>query len=311
MSGDLYTAYKNTAYLQQVRNNIWWNSWFLNQSFFPVIGEGECPGGSTIPFLIDYSTSTNAEQRVIGTPIPNPDTINTVAAYFNKDYYHASSKVAGITKQQLTVNHNGSVVPIDPNMKSMQTASKNLVDLISTTIIADLITQVDSATAFSDASLTRATYGIEAYESAVSGVQTLALFEDGIEYLEDVTYGPIAHEDLVIIMARNQKTNHARLVTGAAYRETNSSSESKSAIDGGTVNRVMSFDDVPFLILPDFTNTTILIVPKSAIKVYVHENLRFVKKDLDEDAEADYALMGVNIIMDNPRCGVKYTSVTA
>jgi hypothetical protein len=311
LTGSQFTVYRNEDYVTEVTNNVFHNSWVLDQRFFDVVGPGESPGGASIDFIIDYSETTNAGTFTVGTPMPDEDTTNSIRAYFNKDYYHASAKTYKILKNQMIVNRNGTNVPINPDQKAIDKASKNLIDVISTTCYADLATQVDSAAAFSDASLTRATYGIAASETAVGGVQTLAHLEDAVEQMEDVTYGPVQHDDILIMMPRNQLTNHSRLVSGAAYRELNASADGSGYIDGGSVSRISTFDGVDIMVVPDMTTTEILVVQKSAIKVFVHMALDVVYKDLKEAADSWYLTMGVNIVNTNPRSGVKYTGVTA
>ena len=310
LPGSQFLAYRNNAYLQMVTNNVFTNSWILDQNMFEVIMPEQCPGGPALYFNIDYSQTTNAASFTIGSPMPDADTTNTVAAYFNKDYFQGSAKTYNILKNQMLVNYNGMTVDIDPDEKAIEDASKNLIDVVSTTAIADLSTQIDSTTAFGDGSLTRADYGIASYESAVGGAQTLLLLEDGIEYLEDVTYGPVPHDDLVILMPRNQLTNHSRLVAGAAYREMNASSQNRAPIDGGSQSLVSSFDGVPIVVVPDMTTTEILIVQKSAVKVFVHMALGVVYKPQAAAEDAWHLTMGVNVVYTNPRSGVKYTGVT-
>jgi hypothetical protein len=313
ITGDQFTVYRNEAYLTKVINNVYHNSWVLDQRFFEIVPPAGCPGGASIDEIIDYAVSTNAATYSIGTPMPTPDSISSVRAYFNKDYYHASSKTYGITRSQQNVNYNGQNVAMEPNAKAMEAAQKNLIDLISTTAYTDLASQVDSTTAYSDASLSRTTYSIASYEASTVGALALADLEDAIEAMEDVTYGVVPRENQVIMMARNQLTNLSRLVTGAQYNEL-VTTQSDTRADAGRTRLTTHFDGVPILVVPDQLTTEILIVDRTKVKVFVHRALEMVtlnEANLKEDANATYLMMGLNLINTDPKRACKLPGVTA
>ncbi len=313
ITGDAFTTYLNEAYLPKAMQTVCWNSWWANpDSPFEVVTGG--PGGPSINELYDYSVSSNAEVYVRGAPMPDPDTLNSVRAYFTKDHFQATGKVYGDVQAQ-AAGANGLNVPINMQTKAIDAVLKNLVDLMSTTFITDLGAQVDSSTALGDSSLTRSTYSLQSYESAVSGVLTLSALEDMIEALQDTTYGvpsPAKAEDLVLLMPRNQFTNLARLQGGATNFSARWDMADKGAkVDAGRMFRQESFEGVDIHVVHDLTTTEIYCVRKDALKIYLHDPITVVPKDVAEYADAWLATAGANLVVDNVRQAGKLTGVTA
>lgn len=305
-----FTTFLDDPRVKLIIENAFWNSWIMNGPF-EVVNPGHAmhQGGSSIKFPIDYAETYNGGTFTIGTPMPDSDETSSVEAYFNKTYHQAAAKVYGIRKSQFGAG--GMTVPFDQNQRAIEKATKNLVDSISTTEIAALSTMVDATTAFSDASLARATYSIASYEDAVSGALAVTDLEDAIEALEDVTYGVVKRENMVILMPRNQLTNLSRLVMGASNRIMNIDSSSSTAVDGGRTMRTQAFDGVEISVVPDMTTTEILIMDKTQVKVHVHDPLGVKEKDVAEYAEQYHLTMGVNIVSYDPKRCAKLTGVTA
>jgi len=311
LTGMQFDAYLNNAYIPRVHSMTFWNSWWLNQPYFEVVQpEGSNPGGAEINGLLDYSETTNAEVYVRGAPIPDPDSTDTIRYYHNKDYFQATAKVYGDQMSQ-TRGFDALNVPITPETKAIDTSVKNLVDLMSTTFLTDLAAQVDSTTAYSDASLSRATYNCASYEvGSVSGL-ALADMEDMLEALQNTTYGIVPNEDLVWVMARNQLTNISRLTSGASNFGLNASSQDMAAIDAGRVMRTIEFEGVPIFVVPNMTNSEMYLLKRSATKIYLHETPKTVLKDPAEWAMQYLSTAGANLVIEDPlRCG-KLTGITA
>jgi hypothetical protein len=313
ITGDAFTTYLNSAYLPKAMQTVFWNSWWANPDSPFEIVTGQ-PGGPDINELYDYGVSTNAEVYVRGAPMPDPDTLNSIRAYFTKDHFQASAKVYGDVQAQ-AAGAGGLNVPISMQTKAIDTCLKNLVDLMSTTFITDLGAQVDSTTALGDGSLTRATYSLASYESAVGGALALSDIEDMIEALQDTTYGvpsPAKAEDLILLMPRNQFTNLARLQGGATNFSARWDMGNPGAkIDAGRMFRQESFEGVDILVVHDLTTTEIYCVRKDSLKIYLHDPIKVIPKDVAEYADAWLATGGANLVVDNVRQAGKLTGVTA
>ena len=314
LTGLQYTEYLNNAYIPRVHAMTFWNNWWLNQPYFEVVQPGSCPGGPDINHLLDYSETTNAEAYVRGAPIPDPDSTSSIRAYHTKDYFQGSAKVYGDQKSQ-TQGSDALNVAISPDQKAINTSVKNMVDLMSTTFLTDLAAQVDSTTAFSDASLSRSTYACASYEVGSVGALALSDLEDMLEALQNTSYGVVPVEDLVFLMARNQLTNLSRLTTGVSYDSTfmnfNTSTQDMGPADAGRVFRTRSFEGVPIMVVPDMTNTEMYLLRRSTTKIYLHTGIETVFKDPAEWADQWLTTAGANLVVEDPlRCG-KLTGITA
>lgn len=168
LTGTQFTTYLNEAYIPRVHSMVFFNSWWMSQPFFSVVQPQECPGGPTINHLLDYSETINAEAYARGAPMPDPDATTSIRAYHNKDYFQGAAKVYGDQISQ-TRGFDAWNVAQTPDGKAIQKSVTNLVDLMATTFLTDLAAQVDSTTAFSDASLSRSTYACASYEAAAGG----------------------------------------------------------------------------------------------------------------------------------------------
>lgn len=313
ISGNLYSSYLNTTYIPKETSTIFWNQWWVNQPFFEIVQPGNplnCPGGSTINIVLDYAVSTNAEVYVQGAPMPVAHTLSDVRAYMNKDYYQEGGKVHGDTMSQLGSGMGN--VPVDPAQKAIQTSILNAMDLASTTMLTDLASFVDATTAYSDASLARATYSIAAYEANAGGALAKSDLTDMVEAVQNTTYGFVPLDDLVWLMPPNQHTNLASLA-GAQYEEYNMNVDAHNMgpVDTGVKFRLMTHEGIPIIQVPDMTTTEIYLVRRSATKFHLHEGIKTVPKDVAEWADYWLTTLGVNLVISDPkRCG-KLTGITA
>ena len=304
---ETFTQYLNEVYVPRAIQNVVWNSWWMNQPHFEIVNGH---GGAEINVLIDASTSTNAEIYSQGAPMPDPDTTTHVRAYFNKDTFQGTAKVYGDTQAQL-LGANATNVPLAAQQKAIDVSLKNMIDLMSTTMIADLALHVDAGNTYSDAALVRATYALASIETGSVGALALTDLEDLLEGLQDVTNGFVDSSDLVWLMPRNQLTNLSRLTTLASNAPFNSDAQNPASIDAGRVMRTKFFEGIPIFVIPDMTTTEIYLVPKSETKIYVHDPIKTVEKDVAEYANAWLSTGGVNLVVQDPRRSGKLTGITA
>ena len=307
------TAYRRQEWLPVAQNVLFRNSWWMNQGLFEIVPQASCPGGSRITWGIDYSSTANGGAFTRGDAMSASDTLVGIAAYQTKDWYQATAKVSGIDKNEMAGS--GSEIAMDLTSKSIEAATKNLVQAQATAFAADLVAMVDNGGNFSDAALTRSTYGLASYEAALSGALTLVAMEDMIEALEDTTYGPISRDDMVILMARNQLTNLSRLSSNLAYNSTfanlTTSTDPTTMIDAGRANRNASFEGVQIQVVPGFSNADIVVVPKFNVKIYMHHDLEITTKDTAEFADMYHLVAGANLVVLDPLRAGKLSAVTA
>ncbi|MHC4179380.1 MAG: hypothetical protein ACYSWU_17850, partial [Planctomycetota bacterium] len=250
---------------------------------------------------------------VRGAPMPDPDTLNSVRAYFTKDHFQASAKVYGDVQAQ-AAGTDGTQIAINMQQKAIDACLKNLVDLMSTTFLTDLAAQVDETTALGDGSLTRSTYSLASYEAAAGGALVLTDLEDMVEALQNVTYGvpgPARNEDLVFLCARNQLTNLSRLVGGSTNYSMQWDAQNMASADAGRMFRTQRFEGIDILVVPDMTNTEWYCVRKDSLKIFLHDPIKVVPKDVAEYADAWLATAGANLVVDNVRQAGKITGATA
>ena len=142
---------------------------------------------------------------------------------------------------------------------------------------------------------------------------TLAHIEDAIEALETrTTYGlgVESYKDLVILMARNQVTNLARLALGTAAL-TLTSGIPEGPIDAGRVFRTKQFEGVDLIAVPDMTTTTIMILHKPDVTVYLDSPLNITPKTENADTDLNLLTMDVNVVAENPNNHAVLTLKTA
>lgn len=308
------TTYDRNAWLREGQSVIYTNNWVFDQTAFEIVDPANTPGGTRITYPIDYNSTYNGGTYDYDEAMPISDDLSSVVAYFNKDAYQGSARAYLMQIAQRQGNYDGMEITRDTISEAIKWTSKNIRDDISTTVVTDLIAQIDSAGNFSDAALSRATYGLTSYETAVGGALTIAALEDMIEGLQSPSYGAVPAGDLVFLMAINQFTNLSRLGTGASTTYTlSASSDNTNPIDFGRQFRMENYNGIPILVIPDMSTTDILLVNKEVIKFYEWRTLAIADKT--DGVMADQTLyhlkMGLNGVCLNPNeCG-KLSTVTA
>jgi hypothetical protein len=317
LSGDTFSNYLNTVYTPMAEETIFWNNSLLDGSVFEVIKPEQCPGGDYINVLIDWAATTYAAAYTVGDPMPTPDTLSSVRAYFNKDFYQVSAKTYNYYKW-LQAGINGTHSGLgDQDEKAILTSAKSLRDLMTTTMLSDLETWIDASSNFSDAALARGTYtSLVSQETAGGGTGvTLAQLEDLVEGMQNVTYGPVATEDMAWIMARNQLTNVSRLGSNLAYNSTfaamTTSLDSTAPIDIERAHRTATIAGIPVVVLPDFSTTDILLVNRKKIKIYNWAPLEIVPKDVAAAEQSWLLTMGASLVVLDPRQQSKIDNLSA
>lgn len=313
VTGDTFSTYLRDVWLPEAELTVFHNDSLLGPGGpFEVISPERCPGGTYINVGIDYAVTTHAAAYAVGDAMPAPDSISTVKAYFNKDFYQASAKTYTYYKHLRETGYEGSYVDFDQETKAVQMAAKNLKDLITTTMLTDLEAWIDSTSNFSDAALARGTYtSLVSYEAGSVGSLARADLDDALEAMEDVTYGPVPRSSMAWIMARNQLTNMSTLFTGASTFEMNASSQNMGPIDPEGTMRLGSYGGVPIYVLPDFSTTDILLVNRDKIKIYNWAPLEITIKDLPEAGQSWLLTMGATLVVQDPRTQAKLDAVTA
>lgn len=310
MALEFTSVYLNEVYIPRVVNTATYQkSFFLRSGVFEVIPEAQCVSGSEINQIFDYTVSTNAAAYTRGDPMVDAFTMSSIRGYHNKDSYQESAKVYGIDKAYM--NGQGAPnVPISPDQKSLDQGIANIVDAMEAVFLTDLAAQVDSSTAYGDGSLTKATYGLVSYESAVGGALTENALEDMIEALHDTTYGYVNDADMVFLCAANQKTNFARLTAGAQYKEV-SWDASNPWGDAGRLIRARTYNDIPIIVVPGMTSTEWYLVDRTKIKIHYWHTINAQPKNPEEWADLWLLVGGANLVCEDPKRTGKLTGVTA
>jgi len=310
LNGNLFTSYLKEVYLPQAVKTVFQDDVWFNQPFIEVVPSSACPAGPHINVILDYAVSTNAEVYVQGAPQPSAYTMSDARAYFTKDFFQETAKVHGDTLAMLA--NGGSHTTEAAMQKSIMQGVMNLKALMTSSFLTDLAAQVDATTAYSDASLARATYSCASYE--VGSVSALARADliDALEGLLAGTYGPPPQlNDLLWLMPENQHSNLANLQAAAQYSEFSVDSSNMGPIDSGVKFRTSTFEGIPILRIPTMTTTEIYLVKKSATKIYFHNDINAVQKDSAEWAENWLITCGANLVVSDPRCCAKLTGITA
>ncbi|MCP4640277.1 MAG: hypothetical protein GY851_07595 [bacterium] len=311
VTGDTFTTYAKENHLPEAQLEVFHNDSLLGPGGpFEVIGPSATPGGDQIHVDHDWAVTTNAAAYTIGDSDPVPDSISTVKSSWDKDSYIAGAKTYKLYQHMYETNPDGRHTnAFSQDQKAINMAAANMRDLITTTMLSDLPTIIDSTSAFSDGSLARGTYtSLVSYEAATVGTLALADLEDALEALENVTYGPVPRSSLLWIMARNQKTNLSRLSAGATALEYNAVQGGK--IDAGRVSAMDTFEGIPILVLPDFSNADILLVNRDKIKIFNWQPLDIEAKSITEPAQYWELTMGAKLVVLDPRPQAKLPLIT-
>lgn len=305
-----YDQLVRNVWAPQLESVVFHNDALLGGNLFPVV---DSPGGTTISHGYKYSISTNAGTFGADDPMVEPFTSSEIRAYFNKDFFQESIRV--LRQDVANAERGGLEVGMSIVKDATETGVKNLLDIATTTMIADLEAQIDSSTAYSDASLSRTTYAaLKSYEEATSTGLTLAHVEDLVEALmTHVTYGQQVRNisDLLWLVPRNQLTNWSRLMTGGSNFEFTASSQNMAPIDAGRVFRTQRFEGIDIVPIPDMTSTVLLCVHKPDIKIYRNQPLVVESKEEKAFSWLWHLVCGYNIVCKCPGNSAKLSAKTA
>jgi hypothetical protein len=244
---------------------------------------------------------------------PDPDDMASVNAYQTKDYVQNTALTYDILANQVEVNRDGKTTEgfTSYEAKAIENAALNMLENLSGRYVTDLIAMIDGAGNFSDAALTRSTYGLSSYEQSVSGVLTLAAMEDIVEGLMTNTYGAANPGDLTFLMAPNQLTNLSRLTSGTTALTFDASSDGTNPIDGGRRHRNVSFDGIPIMVDNAMSTTDILLLRRGTIEVHDHQAMGTKEIPVAAQQKRVGIFKGSNIIVKNPTWNGKLSGVTA
>lgn len=305
LSGETYTSYLRTNVLPVAQEAIYYNNFLFGpQSPFEVVGPTACPGGDSVDILVDTSVSSNVAVYTVGDPMPTPDTTTTVQAYFAKDMFQGTAKTYDIYR---AFQANGGAYPAlgDQDTKAITTVAKSLRDLACTTMLGDMITWIDSTSAFSDASLNRTTYpSLASYESGSVGTLAKADLDGMIENLENGTYQKVPRSDMVWLMPVNQIWNAADVLAGVSGTIPWALSAQADRMDVEATAKMATYGGIPIVPVPDLTNTNILLVDRNTVKIYNWMALEITPKDVAAAEQSWLLKFGASVAILNPaRCG--------
>lgn len=306
------------AFVQMDSDVVLNKSGLISSGLFEVVGPAQCPGGTRINFKARYSVTDNTKATTVGSAMPDPNDELFVDFYFTKDYKDSTVRTSDIVKSQTVVNYSGQDGEFEgsPDQAMIR---KNLVELVQAfdaQMISDAEAHIDSASAFSDASLVRATYGMAAYEETTATTLTLAHMDGAIDALLGPSYGPNVGNstaDLAWLMPRNQFRRLANLVGGAQYREVAAALDSGAPIDGSIAARMPTYEGIPIRVVNGMTTTVILLVHRPSIKIWNHMATQIKDKTqgLLGEGALYHILAGMNLTVENPMDHAKLSAKTA
>ncbi len=307
MAGYDSTVYLRNAYLKTVTDVIVSRTVFSNINLFPRVTN--VGGGSTIPFMIDYSTTSNAGTfQAVTTAFPSSDDMDSIGAYQTKDYHQDMVQTWDILNHQINGGANGSLVEgYSYEGTAAHNSAMNLASQIADVYVADLKALIDSAGNFSDAALLRSTYGLASSEQATVGASALADYDAAIADLKSATYGRAQNSDLFWLM---DSVNVARL---AALTPTplGSSADLSSPIDAEKAHRVQTYGGIPIFIEDSIGSADVFLLRKGTIGIYEHMPLNFVPVAKTEHSTKEVLLSGSNLIVTNPTFNAKLSGITS
>lgn len=310
LSGQTFSTIKREVWTPELQNAIWYNHWLFNQSYFKMETP---PAGDTIPTGYEYSVTTNTGTYTYDQAMVDPYSTSQIKAYFNKDSYQESTRSFNMHIENRQGTYETGV--IDAERKNIEGGVKNLLDKAHTTMWADFEGQIDSSTAYSDASLSRTTYAtLKSYEETTATALTLAHMEDLLEALESrSTYGlgVTNYNDLLICMPRNQLTNLARLALGTAALTITDHVGTSGAIDAGRIFRTKQFEGLTIQVVPEMTSTVVLVVYKPDVVIFENRKLKITEKTENADTNLNLLTAGYNMIAMNPNNHAKLSAKTA
>lgn len=308
--GDTFDTLVRNVWAPELYREHFLNDWFFNGSRFEM---KQALGGDTISTPYEYTVSSNVGTFQYDDPMVEPLQSSQVRAYFNKQSFQEAARVF---KTKLNYRQNGGYqVAFEAIQHELDLAMKTLRDKIVTTLIGQLEAQIDSTTAYSDASLSRTTYAaLKSYEEATATALTLTHLEDLVEALmTHTTYGVnvSSESELLFLFPRNQLTNLSRLTGGGQYNESVIALQDGSPADAGRVFRTKSFEGIEIASVPDMTTTVILCVHKP--NIVLHQTEPF---EVEEKSEAAHTRLwkltdGWNIEAKRPNNHAKLSGKTA
>lgn len=315
MAGVTFSTLVREVWWPELMSTHFLNNWMFDQTVFETI---PALGGSAINAGYEYAVSSNVGTYNYDDSMVEPYTSSQVKAYFNKDHFQEAARIFGVYKDYLS-NGGSETAALDYTRKTLETAVLNLRDKITTTMISDLEGQIDSSTAYSDASLSRTTYAsLKSYEEATSTALTMAHLEDLVEALmTHVTYGQgvRSEQDLIWMVPRNQLTNLSRLVTGQAYNasffQMMTSTQDMGPADAGRAFRTKTFEGIDIVSVPDMTTTVLLCCHKPDVKIVETRPFTIKEKSETADTELYQLTAAYNIVAKRPGNHGKLSGKTA
>lgn len=315
MAGETFSTLVREVWWPELMVTHFRNFWMFDQNYFEMV---PALGGSAINAGYEYTVSSNVGTYNYDDSMVEPYSSSQVKAYFNKDHFQEAVRIFGVYKDYLS-NGGSETAALDYARKSLEGGMLNLRDKITTTMISDLETQVDSSTAYSDASLSRTTYAsLKSYEEATSTALGMAHLEDAVEALmTHVTYGQgvRSEQDLLWMVPRNQLTNLSRLVTGQAYNasffQMMTSTQDMGPADAGRVFRTKTFEGIDIVSVPDMTTTVLLCLHKPDVKIVETRPFTIKEKSETADTELYQLTAAYNAVAKRPGNHAKLSGKTA
>jgi hypothetical protein len=285
---------------------------FYNEYFTPHIPRiPGVRGGDSFRFPVAVTGNGSAATFTEGAALPVSGQVTWVQASAAWTYFRSVVKLTGHSEDSAQGTDNG------PQQQDYEFTNGTLAlkDLVNTTLLADAATGLlgivdDDTTAYYG--LSRATYtGLQAYVSAVGGALTLAEMLNMYEGVRDNDRGGLPK---IVFSGFNQITNYYSL--GAAVGANNVSARDvgqPSGVDYGYRESAVSFCGVPWVGIPDFVDTEIVMLDTAPGNwgLAVHREFRVDEMAKEDDSRTFQLSYACALICPQPQKQGKLETVNA
>lgn len=310
MAGFESTTFLLQAVSKFIRSVLYFDNFFFEEGS-SLLTDFPNQKGAQLKFPIEYSWTSNGGTFNYDDPMPESDSSLGVFAHFTKTQWQKSIRIYN-TLKAYNVGEGDSIDTTTlgtalSNDKTFMTTIKAMRAQMMSTFISGLEAQIDSAGNYSDAAISRATYGQASYEyPANSAAITLDMLDDMIEALQSSTYGASELSDLVFLAPNNQIRKIGELQSRIANLTMSASSQDGTAVDAGMIARTKAYNEIQLINVRGMTTTNILLVKKGTLKRTMWRSNVVTDKTqgVMADQQLFHVIEGANVFCDMPaHCG--------
>jgi hypothetical protein len=279
---------------------------FANNSLFNIWKPVPHNVGDSIDWAIDYGPSTDfASTYSEGDPAPNPNIETILKGTVAKQPFQVACSISKVALDYMGGNKLGVA---DPVLMDLEMKTKQLLNVVNTTLLASLEAAVDSTGSYTGNNAAVYT-ALASYEADPNTTFALSQIEDMYEALIDNDRG-VDPGSIITLAPVNQGTNYARLSAGAAYFQR--SNEPGGIVDSGRQDpSKLFFNGQPVYLIPDMTDTVILMGDRSKVEIREARPVNVEEKSVTADEVFFLLTCNYQIVLKDPSKWGKLTRVSA